>query len=101
MDGQPRLDFQRYLDRNNGGRPPDFITVLLGGNDNFSATEADIEDRIDMMFGYLDRLLAAFRTAAPETQIARMSNGLHPATPGCYQMGDAIYCWIKSRLAAE
>lgn len=182
VDGQPRLDFQRYLDRNNGGRPPDFITVLLGGNDNFSATEADIEDRIDTMFGYLDRLLAAFRAAAPETQIgllpmmppaasqdafganygtgqtrwqyrrnqhrttereyqtyggreaeglflvpvfvghdtvygypttsvpanahaqvqiARMSNGLHPATPGYYQMGDAIYCWIKSRLAAE
>jgi len=182
VDGRPQLDFQRYLDRNNGGRAPDFITILLGGNDNFSATEADIEGRIDTMFGSLDRLIAAFRAAAPdaqigvvpmmppaasqdafganygtaqtrwqyrrnqqrttereyqtyggreaeglslvpafvsldtvygyptvsvppnahaETPIARMSNGLHPARAGYYQMGDAIYCWIKSRLASE
>lgn len=182
VDGQPRLDFQRYLDRNNGGRPPDFITVLLGGNDNFSATEADIEARIDTMFGYLDRLLATFRAAAPDARIGvvpmmppaanqdafganygtgqtrwqyrrnqhrttereyqtyggrtaegiflvpafvgldtiygyptvsippnahapepirRMSNGLHPSAAGYRQMGDAFYCWIKSRLAAE
>ncbi len=182
VDGEQRLDFQQYLDRNNGGRAPDFITVLLGGNDNFSATEADIEERIDTMLGYLDQLLAAFRAAAPNAQIgivpmtppaasqdafaanygtsqtrwqyrrnqqrtterqyatygersaegislvpvfvgldtvhgyptvsvtpnayapgeiARMSNGLHPAPAGYKQMGDAIYCWIKGRLAAE
>lgn len=182
VDGRPQLDFRRYLDRNNAGRPPDFITVLLGGNDTFTATEAEIEARLDMMFGYLDQLIAAFRAAAPEavigvvtstppaahqdafganygtgqtrwqyrrnqhrivereyerygdraaegifvvpvfvgidivhgypfasapanahadTEIARMSNGLHPTAAGYYQLGDAIYCWLKSRLAAR
>lgn len=179
---EPALDFQRYLDANNGGRPPDFITILLGCNDTFSADETSIEERIDVMFGHLDTLLAAFRAAAPDTQIAlltlvppaasqdafgqnygcgqtrwqyrrnqhrviereyetyggreaeglflipahvnldtvrgfprstvppnahasetisRMSNGVHPATAGYYQIGDSIYCWVKSRLAAR
>ena len=30
----------------------------------------------------------------------RMSNGLHPNQAGYYQMGDAFYCWAKSRLAS-
>jgi lysophospholipase L1-like esterase len=182
IDGEQRLDFQSYLDRNNGGQPPDFITILLGGNDNFTATEADMEARIDTMFGYLDRLIATIRVAAPQAQIGvvpmtppaasqdafaasygtaqtrwqyrrtqhrttereyesyggreaegislvpafvaldtvfgyptvsapanahsqvqieRMSNGLHPSPGGYYQIGDAFYCWIKSRLALQ
>jgi len=182
IDGRPQLDFQRYLDANNSGGPPDFITILLGCNDTFSATEADIEARIDAAFGYADQLIAALRAAAPDTEIgllllvppaagqdafganyttsqtrwqyrrnqhrvvereyetyggreaeglflvpafvnldtvygfpramvpanahadveiARMTNGVHPATAGYYQIGDTIYCWIKSRLAAR
>jgi len=182
VEGEPRLDFQQYLDRNNAGRPPDFITILLGCNDTFSADETNIEERIDAMFANLDALLAAFRAAAPDTEIgllllvppaasqdafganyhcsqtrwqyrrnqhrvverevenygrrgaeglflvpafvnldtvygfprasvpanahadleiSRMTNGVHPATPGYHQIGDAIYCWIKSRLAAR
>ncbi len=182
VDGEPQLDFQQYLDSNNGGRPPDFITLLEGCNDTFSATEADIEERIDAMFGHLGALLAAFREAAPDTEIgllllvppaagqdafgsnyacsqtrwqyrrnqhrvverevetyggregeglflvpafvgldtvhgfprasvpanayadvdiSRMTNGVHPAKAGYYQIGDAIYCWLKSRLATR
>ncbi|MFO8081005.1 MAG: SGNH/GDSL hydrolase family protein [Armatimonadota bacterium] len=177
---QPALDFQRYLDANNGGEPPDFITILLGCNDTFSATEETIEERIDAMSGHLEALIVAIREAAPDTEIAlltlvppaasqdafaasyrngqtrwqyrrnqhrvverqyqtwagreddgifvvpthanldtvhgfprvsvpanahaaeeisRMSNGVHPATAGYYQIGDSIYCWLKSRLA--
>ncbi|MHB8995310.1 MAG: SGNH/GDSL hydrolase family protein [Armatimonadota bacterium] len=76
VDGRRQLNFQRYLDRNNAGKPPDFITILLGGNDNFTATEADIEQRIDTMFSYLDQLIAAIRAAAPKAQI-----GIVPMTP--------------------
>jgi len=182
VDGQPRLDFQRYLDKNNGGAPPDFITILLGCNDTFAADETNIEERIDAMFGHLDTLLAEFRRVAPDAQIGvlylvppsrhqdsfganykcsqtrwqyrrnqhrvieremttylgrdaenifmvpafvnvdcvwgfpgamvppnahssdtirRMSNGVHPTTPGYYQIGDGIYSWVKSRLAAR
>ncbi len=177
---EPELDFQRYLDANNGGAAPDFITILLGCNDTFSADEETIEERIDAMFGHLDTLLAAFREAAPETdiglltlvppaasqdafgrnyrcsqtrwqyrrnqhrvvereyetygdrederlflvpahanldtvwgfprttvppnahadtEVSRMSNGVHPATPGYHQIGDTVYCWLKNRLA--
>ncbi len=179
---QPVLDFQRYLDANNAGQPPDFITILLGCNDNFGADETSIEASIDTMFLYLDQMLAAFRAAAPDTPIAiltlappaasqdafaasyacgqtrwqyrrnqhrviereyatygnreaegifvvpvhhnldtvrgfgsgevpanahatetiaRMNNGVHPSTPGYWQIGDSIYCWIKSRLGAN
>ncbi len=179
---EPGLDFQRYLDANNAGEAPDFITILLGCNDTFSADEESIEERIDAMFGHLDTLIAAFREAAPDTEIglltlvppaasqdafgrnyrcsqtrwqyrrnqhrvvereyetyagredeglflvpahanldtvwgfprssvppnahadteiSRMTNGVHPATAGYHQVGDSIYCWIKSRLAAR
>lgn len=180
VGGEPQLDFQRYLDKNNDGNPPDFITILLGCNDTFSSTEQTIEERIDAMFANLDLLLTEFHAVAPDAEIGvlylvpparyqdafgtnyacqytrwqyrrnvhrvieremetylgredeslfmvpafvnldtiwgfpaqrvppnphstdkvrRMSNGVHPTTPGYYQLGDSIYCWIKSRLA--
>ncbi len=179
---QPALDFQRYLDANNGGQAPDFITIMLGCNDTFSGDETTIEDRIDAMFANADALIAALRAAAPDTdialltlvppaasqdafgsnyncsqtrwqyrrnqhrvvereyetyagreaerlfvvpthvnldtvwgfprasvpanghadaQVSRMRNGVHPATAGYYQIGDTIYCWIKSRMAVR
>jgi lysophospholipase L1-like esterase len=36
-----------------------------------------------------------------ETKIPRMSNGVHPATAGYYQIGDSIFAWMKARLAAR
>jgi len=69
VDGTPTLDFQSYCDVNNGGEGPDFITVLLGCNDTFSATEETIEAAIDTMFGHADTLLAEFRKVRPDTQI--------------------------------
>lgn len=71
-DGAPKLDVQRYLDANCGGNPPDFITILLGINDCFSVNADDtkaVEARIDAMFLYADRLVDAFRKAAPNADI--------------------------------
>ncbi len=72
----PVLDFQNYLDQNNDGQAPDFITVLLGCNDTFGATEAlnddgvpGIEVAIDRMMGYADMLLSELRRVGPQTQI--------------------------------
>ncbi len=182
VDGEPQLDFQQYLDKNNGGNTPDFITILLGCNDTFHGTEETIEEKIDAFLGNMDKLLAEFARVAPDTEIGvlylvppsryqdsfganytcsqtrwqyrrnvhrvveremetylgredenifmvpafvnvdsiygfggamvapnahssdkirRMTNGVHPTTAGYYQIGDAIYCWAKSRLAAE
>jgi lysophospholipase L1-like esterase len=66
---KPVLDFQAYCDRTNGGKGPDITTVFLGWNDIFSATDADIESRIDTVFGYADTLLAEFRRVRAYTQI--------------------------------
>ncbi|MBM3475165.1 MAG: SGNH/GDSL hydrolase family protein [Armatimonadetes bacterium] len=66
---KPVLDFQAYCDRTNGGQGPDITTVFLGWNDIFSATEADLEGRIDTVFGYADTLLAEFRRVRADTQI--------------------------------
>lgn len=68
-DGKPRLDFARYCREFNGGLPPDLVTIQLGPNDVFTATEETIEARIDAMFGYYDQLVGMVRTAGRETQI--------------------------------
>ncbi len=180
VDGQPTLDFQHYCDVNNGGEGPDFITVLLGCNDTFGATEETIEEAIDRMFSYADMLLAEFHRVRPDTQIgllllpppaasqdafgsnyqcgqtrwqyrrnqhrvvermmekfagrekesiwllpahvnldtvhnyptrtepvnarseveiARQSNGVHPAAAGYRQIADTIHAWLRYRLA--
>ncbi len=73
---KPVLDFQNYLDQYNDGQAPDFITILLGCNDTYGATEAlnpagkpGIEAAIDTMMGYADMLLAEIRKVCPNTQI--------------------------------
>ena len=51
---------------------------------------------LDTMAGYPFVTVPAH--AGATTKIRRLSNGVHPARPGYYQMGDSIYCWIKSQL---
>ena len=70
LEGEkPVLDFQAYCDAQNGGVGPDFITVFLGWNDIFRATDGDVEAIVDTVFGYADTLLAEFRRVRPDTQI--------------------------------
>ena len=71
-EGKPGLDLKRYFDEHCGGRPPDFVTFLLGINDCFSADPEDaaaVDARIDAMFAQADTLLTAFREAAPEAEL--------------------------------
>ncbi len=180
-DGEKAVfDFPRYVKEQCNGRGPDFVTIALGCNDTFSATEETIEERIDKMFGYADPLVAGIHAARADTEIgivslvppagtqdafgqnyrcgqtrwqyrrnqhrvvermmakyggreaehiyfvpaylnldtmngyptraapafahatakvARLSNGVHPAKGGYYQMGDSIYAWIRGKLA--
>lgn len=69
QDGEPVLDFQAYCDAQNGGVGPGFITVLLGCNDIFSATDENIEERVDDLFAHADMLLEQFRRVRADTQI--------------------------------
>lgn len=75
-DEEPRLDFTRYCEEFNSGNSPDFVTILLGCNDTFNATDETIEDAIDRMFRHYDTILQMIREAGPETRI-----GLLPPVP--------------------
>lgn len=68
-EAEPRLDFMRYCEEVAGGGLPDFVTVLLGCNDTFSASDETIEERIDSFLGHAETLVAMFREAAPEARI--------------------------------
>lgn len=68
--GKPVLDFQKYLDKYNGSKAPDFITVFLGTNDVYPVNEDTLIDKkIDEIFKYADILIAEFRKVAPQARI--------------------------------
>jgi lysophospholipase L1-like esterase len=69
VDEKPVLEFARYCEENNRGAAPDYITIALGCNDNFSATEETIEESIDRFLANMDVLLAEFRRVGPDTKI--------------------------------
>ena len=68
-DGKGKLDFQAYLDKYNEGKAPDFITVQLGVNDIFAATDENLEEKIKKILASADTLLAEFRRVAPNAKI--------------------------------
>jgi lysophospholipase L1-like esterase len=70
--GKPTLDVAEYFAKNCDGKAPDYITVMLGINDCFSAKSDDpaaMDAKIGTMFGHAEKLLAAFRKAAPRATI--------------------------------
>lgn len=76
-DGKYVPDFQQYLNEYNGGKAPDYITVMLGINDVFGAVDENLDERIKDILENADRLIAFFRTAAPDAII-----GIGFPTPG-------------------
>ncbi len=70
---KPQLNMTRYFQEATSGERPDVAFFLLGINDCFSANPDDlaaIDARIDAMLIHADRLLGAFRAAAPQTDLA-------------------------------
>ncbi|MEN6546928.1 MAG: SGNH/GDSL hydrolase family protein [Armatimonadia bacterium] len=72
-EGKPVLDFQQYLAEQNAGQAPDFITILLGCNDNFGAKDDTIEASIDDFLKNMDILIAEFHKVRPDTKIGVVS----------------------------
>lgn len=68
-DGKVVFDMQQYVDKYNGGKMPDFITVQLGVNDVFGASDLTLYSTIESIEKNMDALLAAFRKAAPDAVI--------------------------------
>ncbi len=71
------LNVQAYFEQNNAGQATDVITVMLGINDVFGATDDDLEARIAGICENMDILLAEFRRCAPQAVI-----GVSLVTPG-------------------
>ena len=69
QDGQHQLDMARYFDQHCGGERPDYVVILLGINDCFTAPVDDPTVKIDTMFRYADQLLESLHTAAPQAKI--------------------------------
>lgn len=68
-DDKVVLDFKNYCDKNNDGKTPDFITIFLGINDMFGATDANIDQKIGEIFKSADILVNEFRKIAPNAKI--------------------------------
>jgi lysophospholipase L1-like esterase len=68
-DETAHLDFARYCEQFNGGRGPDAISIFLGTNDVFTATDENIDARVDRVFKYYDALVNAFRKLRADTRI--------------------------------
>jgi lysophospholipase L1-like esterase len=66
---KPVLDFARYCAEFNGGTGPDFVTLLLGCNDTFGATDETIEESIDRFLKHTETLVAMIHGVRPETRI--------------------------------
>jgi len=73
-EGVKVLDFGRYLEEFNDGNSPDFVTIDLGGNDIFSATDATIDATIDRMFVHYDAVIDSIRKASPQTRIGILTS---------------------------
>ncbi|MCX6993695.1 MAG: SGNH/GDSL hydrolase family protein [Kiritimatiellaeota bacterium] len=68
-DGKPKLDFKKYLAESSGGQAPDIITIGLGCNDTFSASDKTIDASIDDMMANLDTLINEFHVVRADTKI--------------------------------
>ncbi|MDP6358992.1 MAG: SGNH/GDSL hydrolase family protein, partial [Planctomycetota bacterium] len=68
----PALDFARYCKDMNAGKAPDFVTLLLGCNDTFSATDETIESRIDTMLKHYDILIQMIHGVRKDTRIGAL-----------------------------
>lgn len=70
--GKPQLDFPRYCKEFNDGNAPDLVTIFLGPNDVYSATDESIEERTDTMVKHLDILVKMIHDFNPKTKIGFM-----------------------------
>lgn len=70
--GKPELDFPRYCKEFNDGKAPDLVTIFLGPNDVYTATDDTIDERTDTMINHLDILVKMIHDYSPATKIGVM-----------------------------
>lgn len=92
-DGKPGLDLPRYFKEECNDLKPDYVIIMLGINDCFSAKQDAIDEKIDGMFTQADILIKALQTAAPQAEV-----GICLTTPGNYRQ-EAFYANYKDRYS--
>ena len=68
-NGKGVFDLQKYLDKNNGGKAPDFVSFQLGLNDFFGAQDHNIVQVTEKSLGNMEKLIAEFRKLKPAPEI--------------------------------
>ncbi len=69
---KPQLDVARYFRESCGGKTPDYVIFFLGINDCFGANPNELaktDDNINGVFAHAEKLIAAFRAAAPKAEL--------------------------------
>jgi lysophospholipase L1-like esterase len=68
-DKKPVIDFPAYYSKYAEGKAPEIITIMLGINDVFRATDSDVEERINNILATAKKFLGEMRKASPESII--------------------------------
>lgn len=68
-DGTKSVDFGRYCSEFNAGKGPDLVTIGLGINDVFTASDDSINERIDGILGFYDVLIESMKKTSSDTRI--------------------------------
>lgn len=92
-DGKPGLDLPRYFKEECNDQKPDYVIIMLGINDCFSAKQDAIDEKIDGMFIQADILIKALQAAAPQAEV-----GICLTTPGNSRQ-EAFYANYKDRYS--
>ena len=75
---EPKLNFSRYLDEKLSGATPNVITLMLGINDVFMASESTRQPDVEVMVSSAKTLVQEIRAATPAAAI-----GVLPLAPPC------------------
>lgn len=99
--GSFTLDFARYCQEFNGGKGPDFVTLFLGCNDTFGASDETIEASVDVMFTHYDRLIDMIRQVRKDTKIGALllvpPAGTQDAFGANYQCGQTRWQYKRNQ----
>lgn len=96
-----KMDFARYCQEFNGGKGPDFVTLFLGCNDTFGASDETIEASIDLMLAHYDRLIDMVRQVRKDTKIGALllvpPAGTQDAFGANYQCGQTRWQYKRNQ----
>lgn len=83
MNGKGVFDLPRYFKERVSGKIPDVITIFLGTNDVFAATDADREAVVISVLANAKSLVSELRKAAPKAKIGILAP-LEPASQDAF-----------------